>query len=175
MIGLDQILLVEKLLSSENVDELIKYIILKYADSTDKISTLLKLIPDLAANQLDIKQRTINQYAWSTDLLIGNRHVKNKGKRMSKEAKFPMLLYTCKVHFPTGNSEKQSISCKEFFQEFIDILKEKNDKVFNYESEDDWNWIYTSACCADWLESVIKQNIDENFVKPENKHKMFFI
>ena len=31
-------------------------------------------------------------------------------------------------------------------------------------SEKDWEWIYTTAGGADWLESVIKQNIDSKFV-----------
>ena len=45
------------------------------------------------------------------------------------------------------------------------MLKEK--KEFDYTDKDDWKWVYSIADCADWLESVIKQNIDNEFVKPE--------
>ena len=47
----------------------------------------------------------------------------------------------------------------------IEILKEK--KEFDYTKKEDWEWMYTSAGCADWLEKVIQQNIDSEFVKPE--------
>mgnify|MGYP003312126579 CR=1 FL=1 len=39
----------------------------------------------------------------------------------------------------------------------------------NYTSEKDWEWIYSTAGGADWLESVIKQHVDSEFVKPEDK------
>ena len=80
--------------------------------------------------------------------------------------RFVMLFYTCKAHFVNGNSEHLSVSGKAFFEEFIEMLKEK--KGFDYTSEKDWEWIYTTAGGADWLESVIRQNIDSGFVKPKN-------
>ena len=52
-----------------------------------------------------------------------------------------------------------------FFNEFIEVLKEK--KEFDYTNKEDWEWMYTSAGCADWLEKVIQQNIDSEFVKPK--------
>ena len=55
---------------------------------------------------------------------------------------------------------------KAFFNEFVEMLKEK--KEFDYTNEKDWEWIYTTAGGADWLESVIKQNIDNEFVRPKN-------
>lgn len=55
---------------------------------------------------------------------------------------------------------------EHFLDEFVEILKEK--KEFDYTNEEDWEWIYTTAGGADWLESVIKQNIDSEFVKPKN-------
>lgn len=45
------------------------------------------------------------------------------------------------------------------------MLKEK--KEFDYTNEKDWEWIYTDTGDADWLESVIKQNINSQFIIPK--------
>ena len=101
------------------------------------------------------------------DLLIGDRYTHpGKYKKSDIHNRFVMLLYTCKAHFVSGNTEHSSVSRKAFLDEFVEILKEK--KEFDYTNEEDWEWIYTTAGGADWLESVIKQNIDSEFVKPKN-------
>lgn len=71
------------------------------------------------------------------------------------------------VHFRNGNADGQSEICKQFFNEFIEVLKTK--KEFDYTNEEDWEWVYNTAICDDWLESVIRQNIDNEFKKPKNK------
>lgn len=167
MLSMDQYKIIEKQLSKENAAEFVKTLLAKYGNTVETIGELLNYIPKLAEKQLEIKQKKINQYSWGMDLMIGDRYTHHgKYKKSDTHNRFVMLLYTCKAHFVSGNTEHSSVAGKAFFNEFVDILKEK--KEFDYTSEKDWEWIYTTAGGADWLESVIKQNIDSEFVKPKN-------
>ncbi len=156
MLSTGQYKIIEEQLSRDNSKEFVRELIRKYANSVENIGELLNYIPKLAVKQLEIKQKRINQYSWGMDLVIADR-VMHPGeyKKEDNDLKFDMLLYTCKAHFTDGNSKNYSGACKDFFLEFIDMLGKK--KGFDYTNNDDWDWIYNTAECADWLESVIKQ------------------
>lgn len=168
MLSLEQYQIIKEQLSKETASEFVREIINSYASTVNKTSELLSYIPQLANKQLQMKQEKINQYSWATDILIADRY-SHPGKYTKKDIRerFCTLFYTCKAHFSTGNADRHSIAEKSFFNEFIDMLKEK--KEFDYTNENDWEWIYSIAGGADWLESVIKQNIDNDFVKPKDK------
>lgn len=167
MLSMEQYKIIDEQLSKENASEFVKTLLVKYGNSVETISELLSYIPKLAEKQLTIKQKRITQYSWGMDLMIGDRYTHpGKYKKDDVHGRFVTLLYTCKAHFVNSNAEHDSVAGKAFFNEFVEMLKEK--KEFDYTSEKDWEWIYTTAGGADWLESVIKQNIDEEFVKPNN-------
>lgn len=167
MLSMEQYKIIEEQLAEENASEFVKTLLAKYGNTAETIGELLNYIPKLAEKQLKIKQKRINQYSWGMDLMIGDRYNHpGKYKKSDTHNRFVMLLYTCKAHFVSGNTEHSSISGKEYFDEFVEMLKEK--KEFDFTSEKDWEWIYTTAGGADWLESVIKQNINSEFVKPKN-------
>ena len=169
MLSIEQYQIIQDQLAKENAPEFVKAVISSYANTVEHASELLSFIPKLADKQLKMKQTHINQYSWAVDLLLGERYSHPiKYKKNEKLSQFCTLLYTCKAHFKSGNAEPGSIADKTFFNEFIEILKEK--KEVDYTDEKDWEWIYSCANCADWLESVIKQNIDSEFVKPKDKH-----
>lgn len=167
MLSIEQYKIIEEQLSSETAFEFVKTLINRYANSVDAIGELLSYIPKLAEKQIQIKQKRINQYSFGMDLLIADRHI-NPGEYNKNDTnnRFVMLYYDCKAHFVNGNSEQSSVSGKAFFEELIEILKAR--KGFDYTSEKDWEWIYTTAGGSDWLESVIRQNIDSEFVKPKS-------
>ena len=168
MLSFEQHQIIKEQLSKETASEFVRQMLVEYADTVDRTSELISYIPKIADKQLQLKQEKIIQYSWATDLMIGDRY-SHPGKYTKSDAhgKFCTLFYTCKAHFPFGNADKDSVAGKAFFNEFVDMLKEK--KEFNYTDEDDWNWIYSTAGGADWLESVVKQNIDNEFVKPKDK------
>lgn len=167
MLSIRQYKIIEEQLSSETASEFVKTLISKYANSVDTIGELLSYIPKIAEKQLQIKQKRINQYSFGMDLMIADRHIHlERYNKNDANNRFVMLFYVCKAHFVNGNSEHCSVSGKAFFEEFIEILQAK--KGFDYTSEKDWEWVYTTAGGADWLESVIRQNIDSEFVKPKN-------
>lgn len=167
MLSMEQYKIIEEQLLKENASEFVKVLLMKYGSTIETIGELLDYISKLAEKQLEIKQKMINQYSWGMDLMIGDRYTHpGKYKKSDAHNKFVMLLYTCKAHFVSGNTEHSSVSGKAFFDEFVEMLKDK--KEFDYTSEKDWEWIYTTSGGADWLEGVIKQNIDSEFVKPKN-------
>lgn len=166
MLSLEQYQIIKNELTKETAKEFVKTLLDMYANNVENVSDLLSYIPQLAEKQLAIKQTVINQYSWSTDLLISDRHLHpHKYKKNEVNNQFCTLLYTCKAHFKSGNTNGRSKACETFFNEFIEVLKEK--KEFDYTNKEDWEWMYTSAGCADWLEKVIQQNIDSEFIKPE--------
>lgn len=167
MLSMEQYKIIDEQLAKENVSEFVKTLLAKYGNTVETIGELLNYIPKLAERQLEIKQKRINQYSFGMDLMIGDRYMHpGKYKKDDAHGRFVMLFFACKAHFINGNSEHDSKAGKAFFEEFVEMLKEK--KEFDYTSETDWKWIYTTAGGADWLESVIKQNIDSEFVKPKN-------
>lgn len=167
MLSMEQYQIIEEQLSKDNATEFVKTLINQYASSIEAVGELLRYIPKLAERQLGMKQKRINQYSWAMDLMIGDRYIyPGKYNKNDTHGRFTTLFYTCKAHFISGNAEHSSVAEKSFFDEFIDLLKKK--KEFDYTNEKDWEWIYTTAGGADWLESVISQNIDNEFVKPKN-------
>ena len=171
MLSIKQQLLLNEItqeLNNESADDFIKTIILSYANSTKRISTLLKFIPELSSTQMNLMQEKINNYSWSTDLLIADRYINKTKKHRSRDLNhdFALLLYVCKSHFQRGNCDGDSKACIDLFNEFIDMLKLKDKKIFDYTDKDDWHWVKTTANCDEWLEKVIQLNIDSEFKKP---------
>lgn len=170
MISLEQSNIIKDQLLQENAHEFVEKLIMDYATDTNRIGELLALIPKIAERQLQIKQKQIQEYAWAFNLLLSERIRYSIPQRKSKSknrdnADFPTLLYGCKAHFPSGNCDGGSQAEKEFFFEFIEMLR---DKVgFDYEGEDDWGWICNTADCREWMTEVIKQHLDANFKEPE--------
>ena len=168
MLSLEQHQIIKEQLSKETASEFVRAILISYADTVDKTGELLSYIPKIADKQLQMKQEKIIQYSWATDLIIADRY-SHPGKYTKNDShgRFCTLFYTCKAQFPIGNADKDGIAGKSFFNEHVDMLKEK--KEFDYTNKDDWDWIYSIAGGADWLESVIKQNIDNEFVRPKDR------
>lgn len=166
MLSMDQYKCIEDELSKESASEFVMTMLSKYADTVEKTSELLAYIPKLAEKQLLIKQQRLVQYAWATDTMIVDRYTHPpKYSKKDERMKFCTLFCTCKAHFPLANADRDSIAGRAFFNEFVSMLKDR--KEFDYQSEDDWKWIYLTAGDADWLESVIVQHIDRGFARPK--------
>ena len=166
MLSIDQYKCIEDELSKESASEFVMTMLSKYADTVEKTSELLAYIPKLAEKQLQIRQKRLIQYSSAIDMMIGDRHMHPpKYSKDDARMRFCTLFYTCKAHFPLANADRDSIAGRAFFNEFVSMLKER--KVFDYQSEDSWNWICLTAGDPDWLESVIVQHIDRGFARPK--------
>lgn len=165
MLTSEQYNIITSELSKDSASEFVHTLINAYSSTVAKTTELLEYIPSIAQKQLKIKQAQVNEYAFGTDLLIADRYT-HPGKYTKKDTKmrFCSLYYVCKAHFKQGNAEKDSIAGKAFFNEFVDMLRNK--AGFDYTDEDDWNWVKSISGGEDWLELVIQHNIDNQFIKP---------
>lgn len=166
MLSPEQIEIIDDQIARDNAAEFVHHLIISYCTSTDRMSELLQLIPKIAEKGIQERQNRINEYYLATELLIGERSIYPISKRKPKHKKsyvpdFSIMLYVSKAYFPNGNCEKGSQADKEFFHEFIEMLKIKNG--FDYTDKKDWEWAISIANCKDWLLSIIHQNIDSEF------------
>lgn len=151
--------IIKDVLSQGNSPEFIEALLLEYASDVEKTSQLLSMIPKIAEKRLQITQNHAREYSTAVNLMIGECTRKNHNTG------FPTLLYTSKAFFPRGNCDGGSPANKIFFGELIEAIKNKTG--FDYECGNDWNWLCNIAQCREWMISVIKQNIDENFEEPK--------
>lgn len=166
MLTSEQYGIINEQLLKENASEFVSTLINCYANTVDRASELISYIPKIAERQLQIKQEKINQYSFATNLMLADRHL-HPGKyyKLDLHGKFCMLFYTCQVHFSIGNANGSSVAGKAFFNEFVEMLKNK--ETFDYTDKKYWCWTYSIPGGADWLESVIRQNIDGEFQRPK--------
>lgn len=163
MLSMEQIRIIVEQLSSDNSKEFVENLILTYASDANRIEDLLMLIPRLASKQVKIKEEQIAQKDFAIDLLLSDvyRSVHSMKYKKSDNSIFPGMLHVCRAHFPKGNCEGGSIADKDYFNRFIEYLKNK--RTFDYEDPSAWGWIINIVHCKDWLVSVIHQNIDPDF------------
>lgn len=163
MLSMEQIRIIVEQLSSDNSKEFVENLILTYASDSNRIEDLLMLIPRLASKQVKINEEQIAQKDFAIDLLLSDvyRSVHSVKTRQSDNSIFPGMLHVCRAHFPSGNCEGGSIADKDYFNRFVEYLKNK--KTFDYEDPSAWSWIINIVHCKDWLVSVIHQNINPDF------------
>ena len=169
MLTIEQENIIRQELSKSTADEFVRCLLDKYGDNLENLSKLLSYIPKLADKSLNIKQREINRYSWSTDLLLGERHRYPLNKRKARKNSsdnpdFPTLLYTCLAHIDLDTLDGQSIAVKSFFDEFVDVLKNK--RGFDYEKESEWDWLDGIANGGELVTNVVRTYIDKDFVPP---------
>lgn len=176
MLTAEQMNIIYNELSKSTADEFVRCLLDKYGDNLENLSKLLSYIPKLADKSLNIKQREINRYNWSTDLLLAERYHYPPNKRKVRKNSsfnpdFPTLLYTCLSHINPDTIDGQSIAVKTFFDEFVDAIKNK--RGFDYENEDEWEWLVGIANGGELVTQVIKVYIDKDFVPPCKKRNIF--
>ena len=170
MIDFEQAKIIKEQIEKDNAHEFVRSLIMAYCTNTQRMSELLELIPRIAEKGIKERQDRINEYYFGMKLLIGERCRYPIPKRKSKSKKeynpdFPTLLYVAKAYFPNGNCDRGSQADREFFSEFIQTIKDKHG--FDYENKKEWEWIEKTAKCKDWFLSVIRQNVDSEFVLEE--------
>ena len=174
MLTIEQENIICQELSKSTADEFVRCLLDKYGDNLENLSKLLSYIPNLADKSLNIKQREINRYNWSTDLLLAERYDCPPNKRKTRKNSdynpdFPTLLYTCIAHINPATIDGQSIAVKAFFDEFVDALANK--RGFDYNKDSDWKWLDEIANGSLLVTWTIRTYIDKDFVPPIYKKK----
>ena len=169
MLTIEQENIIRQELSKSTADEFVRCLLDTYSNDLENLSQLLAFIPKLADKSLNIKQREINRYNWSTDLLLVERYDCPPRKRKVRKNSdynpdFPTLLYTCIAHINPTTIDGQSIAVKAFFEEFVDAVKNK--RGFDYEDKGDWEWLVGIANGGELVTQVVRTYIDKDFVPP---------
>ena len=172
MLTFEQEKIIQQELSKSTANEFVKRLLDEYSNDLENLNLLLSFIPKLAEKSLNIKQREINRYSWSTDLLIGERYRYPLNKRKARKNSdnnpdFPTLLYTCLTHINPNTITSQSVAVQSFFEEFVDTLRNK--RGFDYGNTDDWDWLSNVACGSQYVTEVIRTYIDKDFTPPCKK------
>lgn len=174
MLTIEQENIIRQELSKSTADEFVRCLLDTYSNKLENLSQLLSYIPKLADKSLNIKQREINRYNWSTDLLLVERYDCPPRKRKVRKNSdynpdFPTLLYTCIAHINPDTIDGQSIAVKAFFEEFVDALANK--RGFDYNKDSDWKWLDEIANGSLLVTWTIRTYIDKDFVPPIYKKK----
>ena len=174
MLTAEQMNIIYNELSKSTADEFVRCLLDAYSNDLENLSKLLSYIPKLADKSLNIKQREINRYSWSMDLLLTERyHYPPRNRKTRKNSKnspeFPLLLYTCLSHINPDYIDRQSVGVKAFFEEFVDALANK--RGFDYNKDSDWKWLDGVANGSQLVTWTIRTYIDKDFVPPIYKSK----
>ena len=169
MLTFEQEKIIQQEISKSTANEFVKRLLDEYSNDLENLNKLLSFIPKLAEKSLNIKQREINRYSWSTDLLLVERYHYPLNKRKARKNSdnnpdFPTLLYTCLSHINLDTLDGQSVVVKAFFEEFVDTLKNK--RGFDYDNANDWDWLSNVACGSQYVTEVIRTYIDKDFTPP---------
>lgn len=172
MLTFEQEKIIQSELSKSTANEFVKRLLGECSNNLENLSTLISYIPKLADKSLNMKQREINRYSWSTDLLLAERYNYPLNKRKARKNSnnnpdFPTLLYTCLTHIDINSIDMQSISVKAFFDEFVDALRNK--RGFDYDDISDWEWLSNVANGSRYVTEIIRTYINKDFVPPCKK------
>lgn len=133
MVNQDVRLIVNMILSNDNVDEIVDCLLSEYAQqSVDNARSLLNKcvkLSDIALFQCNEKKK---QYYEAADNMVSLRSIKDP-----PSVKLALMLPVCKALYPEGKAnEKSSESKKRFFKEFKETLN--NHKAFSWEEDKEW-------------------------------------
>ena len=144
---------IEYFLSLDNLDTHIRILLLDYVErckTSDALYNLLALIPCITKVEIGKRDDEVTRKWHATQEMI--QLYMYRGKKLNPENYISALIHVAMEHFPNGTAEKQCEAAKEFFQTFVDCLKETKDKFI------DSRWAKDIIPCNDYLKMVLEKN-----------------
>ena len=155
---------VDKMILSENKEEMLNYFLRCFCFNTENCNLLLRAIPQIAEQMNNINQVTISEYSLALDLTIGSVAREKYKPTKDNRQRFAMLAILLKVQYSSGKFDTASLNIKSLFDEMISYIKDKTG--FDMNKKEDWEWAFDIAHTGNFLVNVIRNNIDENFECP---------
>lgn len=146
----------DKLLESEYAGDLVRYMMIQYADrSLTNAQELLEFSNRLVSGILEKTCNRIQELRQATSMLVLQRWVENNDPN-NRDVIFSAMLPVCKAMFPGGHVKGQSKADHEYFEKFLELMSDK--KVFDKEQDAKWleTWGYT-----EYIEKVEKAKGDQ--------------
>ena len=155
---------VDKMILSENKEEMLNYFLRCFCFNTENCNLLLRAIPQIVEQMNNINQVTISEYSLALDLTIGSVSRENYKHQKDNRQRFAMLAILLKAQYSSGKFDTASLNVKSLFEEMISYIKDNTG--FNMNKKEDWAWAFDISHTGDFLVNVIRNNIDENFKCP---------
>lgn len=144
--------------SVEFVKEVLEQFVVK---GTENVTWLVDTATNIACSQLYKKQKRIENCVFATRLLIDQHVAKPLSEAVKDSAYIATILKVCSVHFPEGLTGSEDKDEKAYYNEMLDILKQKP-KGYDYTGGSLWLWAKHSGVTK-WLIDVIQSHVDSDF------------
>lgn len=145
----------DKLLQSEYAGDLVRYMMIQYADrSLTNAQELLAFSNKLVSDIIEKSCNRIQELNQATSMLVFQKWVE-KNDPSNRDVLFSIMLPVCKAMFPDGYVKGDALSKHEYFEMFLKLMSDK--KVFDKEKDAKWleTWGYT-----EYIEKVEKAKED---------------
>lgn len=133
----------DAILEADNSGYIVKYIMSGYAQkSVANAQELMRYSNELADAAFERCSDRIQQLSQATSMLVFQQWVE-KNDPKNRDALFSIMLPVCKAIFPGGHVKGESKADHEYFEKFLELMKDK--KVFDMEKDAKWlkTWGYT--------------------------------
>lgn len=155
---------VDKMILSENKEEMLNYFLRCFCFNTENCNLLLRAIPQIAEQMNSINKAKISEHSLALDLAIGSVAREKYKPTKDNRQRFAMLVILLKAQYSSGKFDTASLNVKSLFDEMISYIKDKTG--FDINKKEDWAWAFDISHTGNFLVNVIRNNIDENFVCP---------
>ena len=155
---------VDKIILSENKEEMLSYFFRCFCFNTENCNLLLRVIPQIAEQMNNINKAKISEHSLALDLAIGSVAREKYKPTKDNRQRFAMLAILLKAQYPIGKFNTASLNVKSLFDEMISYIKDKTG--FDMNKKEDWVWAFNIANTGNFLVNVIRNNIDKNFECP---------
>ena len=154
---------VDKMILSENKEEMLNYFLRCFCFNTENCNLLLRSIPQIAERMNTINNQRILDYSNALDMAYNYTAMSKEYPDGYIAQKFSMMVSMFKVKFPNGDVSKASKFTQNLFEEMVSYIRDGSG--FKMDNEQSWEWADTIDA-GDFLVNVIRNNIDENFECP---------
>lgn len=145
----------DHLLMDNNVDLIIKTMIKEYTQkSIYNAQNLITYMNDIISNILNIVNNDVNQLTLAGQMLILQKEM----NKSDVHTYFATLVPVMKTLYPDGLDDNASLAQKNYFNEFIDLYKNK--KVFSWDNKNDVDWA-NHYKYTDYLKMIFDKYIDK--------------
>lgn len=133
MISIDEELMIKTLLSQENADDIVRQMVLKYAElSVDNARNLLSMVSGIADKAIKNVSEKASENAQAAFWLINQR----KMEQDTNGTFFASMVPVCKAMFSDGTCDGRSRAEQEYWSLFLEQFMDK--KIFSWERDKNW-------------------------------------
>lgn len=145
--------MINEILKDEYAEEIVLALTNRFAARSPKnCRTLIKNNDRIADKMMQLQQEETNKASEAVFWAISQKAF----NRNDSPVYFASMVPVCKVLFPTGTAENESVALRKYFREFVKLLH--NPKVFDIKRDRSWA---EQLGYLDYLDLVMKNTAKE--------------